>query len=621
MNKNWLRIGAALLCWAATAYLAIDMKALVAREELWGWRPLWLLVSAWGGLLLLVGQYITRLPQRQQLAVASCLSGLLLSVGFVPMPVVPALLVGFVPLLWAEQQVSAARPERTSKWTVFKLAYNTFLIWNILCTFWVLNTGLVAGLIAAVLNSLFMSLAFVFYHVFKHYHDRKLAGLIFGSVWIAFEWGHLRWDLSWAWLNLGNGFAHIPWAIQWYEYVGALGGSIWILWVNAAIATRWNELWERVSAENRRPTIAEAAKLFLWQPLMLVLIPVVVSLVMFWTYSEDKSRSVEVVSVQPNFEPHYQKFALVGESMMEHFLHLSATQLTPNTDYLLFPETSFGIYRIGSPLPPSSFVHPLKDFVRQYPKLKLITGVSSGQEYPQDKAPKTAYRRDCKQLSSGELTDCKYREYHNAAIQISNETDSIPVYKKSKLVPGAETLPFIGDVDFLKGLVLSLGGMDGFGLGTQPQRDAFRSTSGVVAPVICYESAFGQYVTDYVKRGAQALFVVTNDGWWDNTPGHIQHLHYSVLRAIETRRPVVRSANTGISAFINSRGDIYQRTHYNEAIAIRNTIHPQDKITFYVRYGDLFARIGGFLFFMWWLSSIVKWLQGSKQAKSRPGQG
>lgn len=611
------RMIAALVCWSITAYVAWDMSLLAEQQELWGWRALFLEVSFWSGLLLLVGPAITRLPQRHALLLASCATGVLLSIGFMPMPFVPALFIGFVPLLWAEDQVSKARP-KTSKWTIFKLSFNAFFIWNVFCTFWLCNASLVAGLIANVLNGLFMSTAFTFYHVFKKYHDRKLAAMLFVSTWLAFEWGHLRWAISWAWLNLGNGLGHAPWMIQWYEATGALGGSLWILTINALVFNAWTVLYEQLQAENRRPTAGEILRLFDLRTLVIWIAPLIASLVIYWSYSEDKSYPVEVVSVQPNFEPHYEKFDLKNKTQMDHFLALSAGQVTANTDYLLFPETSFGTYRINEPQHERSFLFPLQAFVAQYPKLKLITGVTSGQNYPEQSAPPTAYRVDCVKLPTGEITGCQYREYHNAAIQISNETDSIPLYKKSKLVIGAETLPFVGDIEWLRGWVMTLGGVQGTGLGTQPYRTAFASNSGKVGPIICYESSFGEFVSEYVKWGAQALFVLTNDGWWDNTPGHIQHMHFSSIRAIETRRPVVRSANTGISAFVNSRGDILRRTQYDEAIAIRDTIYLQNDITFYVRYGDLIARIAAFLFCWWWVSSIAKWLQGSIQAKNKP---
>jgi apolipoprotein N-acyltransferase len=125
--------------------------------------------------------------------------------------------------------------------------------------------------------------------------------------------------------------------------------------------------------------------------------------------------------------------------------------------------------------------------------------------------------------------------------------------------------------------------------------------SGIkVAPVICYESVYGAFVTEYIKEGAQFLAVMTNDAWWGNTPGHKQLLSYTRLRAIETRRPVARSANTGISAFINAFGEIEQTLDYETKGFLEGEVRPQNKLTYYVRAGDFIARlalgISGFLF-------------------------
>jgi apolipoprotein N-acyltransferase len=102
-------------------------------------------------------------------------------------------------------------------------------------------------------------------------------------------------------------------------------------------------------------------------------------------------------------------------------------------------------------------------------------------------------------------------------------------------------------------------------------------------------------MTQYIRKGANLIFVITNDGWWGNTPGHRQHFTFSKMRAIETRRSVARSANTGISAFIDQRGDVYQATEYWVPAVIRQTINANDEITFYVKYGDYIARLSAFV--------------------------
>jgi apolipoprotein N-acyltransferase len=163
------------------------------------------------------------------------------------------------------------------------------------------------------------------------------------------------------------------------------------------------------------------------------------------------------------------------------------------------------------------------------------------------------------------------------------------------LVVGVEKMPFAKYLGFIGDFVINIGGTTN-SLGSQDEPSNFISKDKTqVAPVICYESVFGEFVTRYVKKGAQLIFIITNDGWWKNTPGYHQHLSFARLRAIETRRSIARSANTGISCFINQRGDISQATEWWVPAAIKGTINANDKITFYVQYGDYIARIALFM--------------------------
>jgi apolipoprotein N-acyltransferase len=94
-----------------------------------------------------------------------------------------------------------------------------------------------------------------------------------------------------------------------------------------------------------------------------------------------------------------------------------------------------------------------------------------------------------------------------------------------------------------------------------------------------------------VRHGAQVLFVITNDGWWRDSPGYRQHFAFARLRAVETRRSIARSANTGSSGFINQRGDVLQKSDYDVQLAMRATINLNDEITPYVLHGDMIGRI------------------------------
>ena len=104
----------------------------------------------------------------------------------------------------------------------------------------------------------------------------------------------------------------------------------------------------------------------------------------------------------------------------------------------------------------------------------------------------------------------------------------------------------------------------------------------------------------FVKHGANFLVYVVNDGWYESPPEPQQHADRSIYRAIETRRPVIRCANTGISMIIDQLGNIQSQLELNKKGNIISTIYPSDEITFYVKYGDIFIyfMIGAVVLFM-----------------------
>jgi len=224
----------------------------------------------------------------------------------------------------------------------------------------------------------------------------------------------------------------------------------------------------------------------------------------------------------------------------------------------------------------------IRHFLADYPKAAYIPGIQCYKRYlPGEKLSENA--REIPGTGT-------YYESFNAAIQLDS-TKKIPIYFKSKLVTGVEKMPYARYLHFLEKLTLKLGGtMRGWG--TQNYRGVFFSAgdSTGVSPVICYESVYGEFVTGYVKNGASLIFVITNDGWWGDTPGYHQHAAYSSLRAIETRRSIARSANTGISCLINQRGEVLQKLGWWKRGALKGILNKNDEITFYVKNGDYIGR-------------------------------
>ncbi len=573
---------------AATGYL---MYSRFQAQEFWGYWPILLWGSLWAFILFATESRFSKHPKKWKLLGLSTATGILLSLGFPPIPLTSLMFLAFVPLLIVEKEISNFRKE-TSKWEVFKYSYNAFVIWNILTTYWVTNTAFAAAFVAIFINSFFMTIPFVLFHQIGKKLNQKMKWAAFIAFWITFEYIHLRHQLSWPWLTLGNSFAEFPSWVQWYSYTGVFGGTLWILLANV--------LFYKVISLYYFNNIPITLKRLV-SPMALVVVPILVSLVIYYQYEEQGNREVEVVVIQPNFEPHYEKFNLSSTEQFSWFMQLSNEAITEDTDYLLWPETSLGSINVGN-LEKDRDIQAIRQFLSAHPKTKLVTGVGAYKVYKEGEEHSPAVRT---QVSSN-TGDTTFWEAYNAAIQIENEIDEIPVYKKSILVPGAEFLPYRRIFFWMEGFINKLGGTMA-GYGSQEDRGVFKSKEGaVVAPVICYESIYGEYMTGYFKNGAQAIFIVTNDGWWDNTAGHKQHLKFASLRAIEARRPVARSANTGISAFINQRGDIRMATKYGEAVAIKDKILLNDTITFYIRWGDLIGRIAIFLSILLLLNAFVK---------------
>ena len=570
--------------------------------ELWGYWTLPL------GLLFFFYIFVRRLPKfaplpdRNQLLRLAFMSGIFLSVGFPPVPLVVAMFGGFIPLLWVEHRLSESQAINSRK-SLFAYGFLTFSLWNILTTYWIMNSSFISGACAVLINSFLMTLPLVAFHEIKKIFPRAITYAVLPIFWLGFEYLHFQWEIDFPWLTLGNGLAMFPELIQWYEFTGVLGGTLWVLAVNISIFLYLKKGILHKSWKNGWLT-----------PVLIVLIPILVSL---FLYQKNKAapngERVEVVAIQGNVEPHYEASTISEEEKIRRFQQLAAEVLTDSTDFLIFPETSFeSIWKFDIGV--EDALTDFKKFIRVYPDLKLIGGISMYAKVQDSLPPPNAMA-----YTRGEEVLYYYQKY-NAAVQLDANSDTIPIHFKNKLVVGAEKVPYErwlkGMSDYMElfgGTAVSLGRGEGATVFESGKNDAYK-----IAPVICYEQDFGAYVGDYVRNGANALFIMTNDGWWDNTSGYRQHLHFARLRAIETRRYVARAANTGSSAFINHRGDILASTNYNEAIALKGTVILNNTTTFYVRYGDYVGKLAAVLSMILLLGLFFKRLvQNLKMSKTR----
>ncbi|MCE2713055.1 MAG: apolipoprotein N-acyltransferase [Cryomorphaceae bacterium] len=499
----------------------------------------------------------------------SVLSGVLLTLSF---PFTGSqtwlIFVAWIPLLLVEDNILRSR-YRSSK--VFIHAYLTFIIFNIGTTWWIWNASPGGAIMAFILNALLMALSFQTFHVVRKKLSGVWSGLILVSIWGSFEYLHHRWELSWPWLSMGNFFSIRTSWVQWYSFTGIAGGTLWVMLVNHlgfVLVRNW------IGSEKTDPRFNK--NLILLTTTLIA--PILLSVFLFNTYVQEK-QPLEVVAVQPNIDPYKEKFTAPLSEQLVKIIKEAEKKITPNTALVLAPETALSNTFIEQDLPRLDFFNFLKERIKSWKKASLFTGASTAEFFELKNS-----------RASVKLTDGPgFIEYYNSSLLIGPDGGHRFLHK-SKLVLGVEKVPFSDWIPFLEELSINNGGTSGT-LGIEKEPKTLETNLLEFAPLICYESIYGEFCGEQCRKGAEAIFVITNDGWWGDTPGYKQHMSFSQLRAVENRRCVVRSANTGISCFIDQKGEVQLSSKWWQATALRHKIDLNSKQTFYTRIGDLVSVI------------------------------
>jgi apolipoprotein N-acyltransferase len=277
------------------------------------------------------------------------------------------------------------------------------------------------------------------------------------------------------------------------------------------------------------------------------------------------SNSLNVALVQPNI-PREQKFsAEFAQATFDKFTRLSAPALgaSARPDLVVWPESS-----MPGPVLQDDLSH------------RFVMNFS------------TSAQTD---LLLGTI-DLDEAHAYNAALLVSENGQRVQIYRKVHLVPFGEYVPGRHTIPLLARVV---GDQvpDDFGFGKEHTVFRLANDKAKVAPLICFEDTIGDLTRQFVLAGANLLANVTNDGWFLRSAGSQQHLANAVFRCVETRLPMVRAANTGVTCIINEFGRITQQLHdengsqFTEGVLTGVVAVPTDqRTTFYVRHGELFAE-------------------------------
>ena len=442
----------------------------------------------------------------------------------------------------------------------------TFVGWNAATVWWVWNATPIGPIVATIVSTWWSLIAFMLYHIASKRVSKSISYIIFITAWIAGEYLYTQAPaLSFPWLTLGNGFANDTWAVQWYEYTGVFGGSLWVLLVNIlafdACLTMRKRAWAAAT--------------------LAIIIPLGISIWLFYKYEPDSQEYTSLpkmtVSVtQPNI-PCYEKFAIPTKLQQDNLMELLA-EAPDSAEFVLMPETALA-ERVDDVRPEySNGVNRISSYLREHkPATMVVTGSETARLYGDKNGSETARKRGA-----------YYMDIFNSSLGIDS-TSKVQIHHKGKLVVGVETIPAwlrkAGDI-----FAIDLGGTFGQ-LGIGKTQLPFEHNGKKVAAAICYEGLYGNHSAEFVRNGAEALFVVSNDGWWGNTLGHRYLFKFCRLRAIELRRDIARSANTGVSGFITMQGEDIQRMEWDNRGVLTSNIRLNNNTTFYAERGDYIGRL------------------------------
>ena len=399
--------------------------------------------------------------------------------------------------------------------------------------------------------------------MFRDSWSNLATGALAATAWITHEWVRGWLFSGFGWNNLGVALhADLP-MIQIADLTGVAGLSWLVAFVNVMIVI----IVRRILGELG----PQFAKRIRWEFSISVALVVCVFTYGVRTLLEKAPETIplRVTAVQPNV-PQTLKFSADGEDeIFEQVGSLTQLALAANSpDLLLWPESA---------TPRGMYADDLNHrFVMDH----------------------------AKEVSGGFLLgtvedDPGHGVSYNAAKLFTDRGETEQTYHKMHLVPFGEYLPMRPILGPIAGGLVP----GDFAHGDEPLVFALTKPAIKVGALICFEDTLGDLTRQFVKRGAQLLVNITNDGWFLRTAGAEQHLANAVFRAVENRRPLVRCANTGVTCSIDRHGrvdrtgrsGIWIEPFTRGFVAREIAVPAHAPLTFYTRHGEWLAHIAAII--------------------------
>ncbi len=476
----------------------------------------------------------------------SALSGLLLTLSF------PCVSFGFlawfslIPLFYVLTRAQ-------SRFQAILYGLVTSLIFFACSLYWIIYVtpfGWIALLCLETFSFLIFSVAV--------YEGRGLKNSLLRIFWMALAWSAcelIRAEMpifGFGWNLLAYSQAQYLWILQSANTVGAYGLGFMIAFVNACGVEMIGKM--NPNASSRKFSIAGLS-------MLLVLIFTLLLGHGFYHFNRKNAAlgSLRVSVLQGNIPQILKWEPTVKEKIIKLYTDLTELAAFEMPDLIVWPEAAFPGYFNKDKDGPA-----VLDFIRTK-KIPAIVGSPHFEAW--DKA-------------------------FNSAYLIGPEGDIQDRYDKMFLVPFGEYVPLKPLLGWLEPIAYSLGVSD-FSAGKN--HTVFKLPQGISFSVlICFEDIFPNLGRAFVDRGANFLAVITNDAWFGRSSAPYQHLQASIFRAVENGVPVVRAANTGISAFVSKKGVVLDRVQDEKGQDI--FVFGKKTLTIPLEIDKTLYRQGGYLF-------------------------
>ena len=480
-------------------------------------------------------------------------------------------------------------------------------MWELIAISWIGLSGfskpeyfmVIGGLLTAVLHPIVYLLppTILFFFVARNIKFKihpELILIVLPPIWIAFEYLQTINELTFPWLSLAYTQTYNLSKVQYIDITGMYAITIWIIIISILLFMGFRRIsfkkWEIKSKNSFALLLLILAIYFI--PDMYNMITSAKS-----EYTNNFSDgTLNVAIVQPNKDP-WKKWSTDQIAITEEYTGLmkDAANGKPKPQLIILPETSLPyVLRMPMNAPKHEII---KSFVDRT-GIPVLIG-----------APDIVYYSDTDNVpvDAREFSDGDKYDVFNTAILIEKgvKINDYQTHDKFKLVIGSERMPYQDKLIFLRDMIKFTVGLSNFQIGKDT---VLFDLDGKYKfnTAICYESVFPEFFANYVDMGADFSVIITNDGWWGKMFGTYQHNQYATFRAIENRRWIARSANTGISCTIDPYGNMYDATEIHERTIINSTIGIRKEKTFFTKNGDILSKLMIIITIITFLSAIIR---------------